>query len=108
LAELVVALMRVWTYGRDIDDDPIEGVHGGMADAAENPDRIVRAETIRPAGQATSVRVQCECGGELASLTLPYASEDQSFHAVCPGCGTRYRRSLAELFSHTKRDGTYS
>ncbi len=83
------------------DDDPIEGVHEGMADAAENPDRIEHPQTIRLAGQATSVHVQCECGGPLGSLSLPYASEEQ-IHAVCPQCGTRYRRSLAELFSHTK------
>jgi hypothetical protein len=73
-----------------------------MASASEAPDRIEQQQTIRVAGQATSVRVQCECGGQLGSLNLPHASDDQDFHAVCPECGTRYRRSLAELFSHIK------
>jgi hypothetical protein len=84
------------------NDDPGEGVHERMASASEAPDRIEHQQTIRVAGQATSVSVQCECGGQLGSLSLPYASEEQDFHALCPECGTLYRRSLAELFSHTK------
>jgi hypothetical protein len=74
------------------DDDPVEG----------EPDRVEYSPTMRVAGQATSVRVQCECGGLLGSLNLPYASDEQNFHAQCPECGTRYQRSLAGLFSHTK------
>jgi hypothetical protein len=84
------------------DDDPVKRVPEGTASASKNPDRIERQQTIRIAGQATSVSMQCECGGQLGSLSLPYASEEQDFHALCPDCGTLYRRSLAELFSHTK------
>lgn len=84
------------------DDDPVVGVRGRMASVSEAPDRIEHPQTIRVAGQATSVSVQCECGGQLGSLSLPYASEKPDFQALCPECGTLYRRSLAELFSHTK------
>jgi hypothetical protein len=94
---------RVWSYRPGVnDDDPGEGVRERMASASEAPDRIQHSQTVRVAGQATSVRVQCECGGQLGSLTLPYASAEQNLHAVCPGCRTHYRRPLAELFSHTK------
>ena len=94
---------RLWSYGPGVDDDdPAEGALKGTASVSENPDRVEYSETMRVAGQATSVRVQCECGGQLGSLNLPYASREQSFHAQCPECGTRYQRLLTELFSHTK------
>ena len=83
-------------------DDSSEGVRGRMASASEAPDRIEQQQTVRVAGQSTSVSVQCECGGQLGSLSLPYASEESDFHALCPECGTLYRRSLTELFSHTR------
>jgi hypothetical protein len=95
--------MRVWSYGPGMGDDPGDGVHEGMAGAAENPDRSEQPQTIGLAGQATLVRVQCDCGGQLGSVSLP--SEEQSFEAVCPVCATRYRRSLAELFSHAEGGG---
>jgi hypothetical protein len=85
-----------------MNDDPSEGVRERVTSALEAPDRIVYTQSVRVAGQATSVTLQCECGGQLGSLILPYASEEQDFHALCPDCGTLYRRTLAELFSHTK------
>jgi uncharacterized protein CbrC (UPF0167 family) len=73
-----------------------------MTRASQNLDRVEYSPTIRVAGQATSVRVQCDCGGQLGTLTLPHASEEPDFHAVCPQCATRYRRSFSELFSYIK------
>jgi hypothetical protein len=85
-----------------MNDDPGDDGRNRMASAFEAPDRIVYTQGVRVAGQATSVTLQCECGGQLGALILPYASEEQDFHALCPDCGTLYRRTLAELFSHTK------
>ena len=85
-----------------MNDDPGDGVRERVVSALEAPDRVVYPQGVRVAGQATSVSVECECGGPLGSLSLPYASESKDFHGLCPDCGTLYRRTLAELFSHTK------
>ena len=51
----------------------------------------------------TSIRVQCECGGSLGSLSLPYdAGAEEGFQAVCAGCGTRYHWSVAALFARAE------
>jgi anti-sigma B factor antagonist len=45
----------------------------------------------------SAVRVMCECGGQLGLLSVPYEGGDYALQAVCPGCGTRYRRVISEL-----------
>jgi hypothetical protein len=51
----------------------------------------------------TSIRVDCECGGSLGSVSLPYdGGADESFQAVCAGCGTRYHWRVASLFARAE------
>lgn len=51
------------------------------------------AEPDQP--RQTAIRVVCECGSQLDMLVLPL--EELGFMATCPGCGTHYRRQMADL-----------
>jgi anti-anti-sigma factor len=50
----------------------------------------------------SAVRVMCECGGPLGLLSVPYEGGDYALQAVCPGCGTRYRRVISELIARAE------
>ena len=50
----------------------------------------------------SAVRVMCECGGPLGLLSVPYEGGDYALQAVCPGCGTRYRRVISELVARAE------
>jgi len=54
-------------------------------------------------GVPRSIRVRCECGGSLGSVTLPYDhGAHEEFEALCAGCGTRYHWRVAALFARAE------
>ena len=54
----------------------------------------------------TSIRMQCECGRPLGVSNQPDGRDEQTFQAVWAECGTRYPRSLAELFARVEAGET--